>query len=177
MDRELMKRIKEGDKEAFEALIALYQQSALAFARRLLSDSYTAEDVVQEAFAYLYVYRDKYNEKYSPKTYLYSIIRHKCIDDFRKKKRLAPWHEMAAGSEDCLEERLLQKEKNKILYKSMDKLKEDYRIVIFLIDYEGFTYKEVCEIMDKNLAQIKILVFRARRKLKGLLEEEGIFHA
>lgn len=172
-----MKRIKEGDTEAFEKLITIHQQSALAFARRLLQDGFQAEDVVQEAFAYLYVYSDRYDSKYSFKTYLYTIIRNKCIDDFRKKKRMTVYDETVLQSDVNLEEIVLQKEKNKILYKSMNRLNDDYKTVIFLIDYEGFTYKETGEIMGKNLAQIKILVFRARKKLKGLLEGEGIFHA
>ena len=52
-------------------------------------------------------------------------------------------------------------------------MKEEYKTVIYLIDYEEFSYKEAGIIMGKNLAQIKILVFRARKKLKLLIEQEG----
>ena len=50
--------------------------------------------------------------------------------------------------------------------------KEDYKTAIYLIDYEGFSYKEAGIILKKNSAQMKILIFRARRKLKSLIEQE-----
>ena len=49
---------------------------------------------------------------------------------------------------------------------TIDKLKEEYKTAIYLIDYERFSYKEAGIIMGKNSAQMKILIFRARKKLK-----------
>ena len=53
-------------------------------------------------------------------------------------------------------------------------MKPDYQAVICLASIEGFKYKEIAIIMNKNIGEIKILLHRAKKKLKKLLEEEGI---
>ena len=83
-DKILMKEFQNGNEESFEKLIIKYRNSAVYFSSRYTMDKYIAEDIVQEAFAYIYVYKDKYNEKYAFKTYLFTIIRNKSIDYIRK---------------------------------------------------------------------------------------------
>lgn len=172
-DKLLMKKFQEGNENSFEKLIIKYRANAICFAQRYTLDKFIAEDITQESFAYLYVYKDKYNEKYSFKTYLFSIIRNKSIDYYRKFKRENLQSNLYnLSSSDTPEDIILRNERKNLVINNINKLKEDYKIAIYLIDYEEFSYKEAGTIMDKNLAQMKILVFRARRKLKLLIEQE-----
>jgi RNA polymerase sigma-70 factor (ECF subfamily) len=173
-DKELMKRFCEGDKEAFEELIIKYRIQAEAFSKRYVHDSYIVEDIVQESFAYIYVYRDKYNSKYSFKTYLFTIIRNKSIDYIRKTSRISLYEEFNISDVHNPEEVYLKKEQSIHLKDSINKLKDDYKTAIYLIDFEEFSYKETAKIMGKSCAQIKILIFRARRKLKLIMEGDGM---
>lgn len=173
-DKILMKEFQVGNKESFEKIIIKYRAAAISFAERYIHDEYMAEDIVQESFAYLYVYREKYDCKYSLKTYLFTIIRNKSIDYFRKNKDMELWEECCISSNrNNPEEILLKKEETDILKDSIKKLKIEYQTAIYLIDYENFSYKEAGKVMGKNLAQMKILVFRARRKLKTFIQEES----
>lgn len=172
-DKLLMKKFQKGNEQAFEELIIKYRDSAVYFAQRYTWDKYIAEDITQESFAYLYVYKDKYNEKYSFKTYLFTIIRNKSIDYYRKiKKEELKDNLYTLNTLDNPEDLLIKNERKNLVINNINKLKEDYKTAIYLIDYEEFTYKEAAIIMRKNLAQMKILIFRARKKLKLLIEQE-----
>lgn len=173
-DKLLMKKFQEGSEQCFEELIIKYRAAAVCFAQRYTSDKYIAEDIAQESFAYLYVYKDKYYSKYSFKTYLFTIIRNKSIDYYRKIKREDFEYNLHnLSSLDTPEDIILRDERKNLFRNNINRLKEDYKIAIYLIDYEEFSYKEAGKIMGKNLAQMKILVYRARRKLKLLIEQEG----
>lgn len=172
-DKLLMKKFQEGNENCFEELIVKYRATAICFALRYTCDKYIAEDITQESFAYLYVYKDKYDNKYSFKTYLFTIIRNKSIDYYRKIKREDfQYNFYNLSSLDTPEDIILRDEIKNLVINNINKLNEDYRIALYLIDYEEFSYKEAGTIMKKNLAQIKILIFRARRKLKLLIEQE-----
>ena len=175
-DKELVRRFLNKDNEAFEQIIIKYRKSGVAFANRYVHDMFTAEDIVQESFAYLYVYADRYNFKYSFKTYLFAIIKNKSIDYIRKANRISLQEEITIDEQidNNIETEYIKKEQKALVHGYINKLNDDYRTIIYLIDIEGFSYKEASEIMDKSVAQIKILVFRARKKLKTIIEKEGI---
>ncbi|WP_102401720.1 RNA polymerase sigma factor [Haloimpatiens massiliensis] len=171
-DLHLMRKFKDGDLESFEKIVIKYRKSAVAFSQSYVHDYYIAEDIVQESFGYIYVYKEKYNEKYKFKTYLFTIIRNKSIDYIRKKSTV-PLSEIHNDiSKDDTVESILNQEKRKMLKDKIYELKDEYRNVIYLIDFEGFSYKEAAEIMGKNLMQIKILIYRARKKLRVSIEKE-----
>ncbi len=69
-------------------------------------------------------------------------------------------------AEDIVQERL------KYSAKLLNSLKADYRTAFCLYEIYGFSYKEIAEIMDKSLPQIKIILYRARNKLQKYAEED-----
>lgn len=170
-DSSLIENFLNGDKDSFEKLIIKYRVPAIYFAKRFIKDSYLAEDIVQESFADIYVHSERYNSKYSFKSYLYAIIKNKCVDYIRKNKSL-PFEEIDSITNYTPEMEFLEKERNNIVLEKINQMKDDYRLAIYLVEYEQLSYKEIAKIMDKSLAQIKILIFRARKKLKNLLEGE-----
>lgn len=171
-DSTLMASFQDGDHESFEKLIVKYRLPAVAFARKYLTDLCLAEDVVQESFADLFVYRERYNRKFSFKTYLFSIIKHKCLTCRRQRKWLS-LHDTEISSGQTPEQELVRQESRNIVRRKINELKDDYRTVLYLAEYEDFSYEEIARIMGRNLGQIKILLFRARKKLKALLEKEA----
>ncbi|SKC88274.1 RNA polymerase sigma factor [Maledivibacter halophilus] len=173
-DKELMASFQGGDKDAFERLIIKYRHKAISFSQRFIHDPFMAEDIVQDAFAYIYVYKDKYNSKYSFKTYLFTIIRNKSIDYIRKKRDTPLYDDKSLISKgEALEDTIIKRDKANCVNRNLNKLKEDYKTAIHLIDYESFSYKEAAKIMGKSNAGIKVLIYRARKKLKSLIEKEG----
>ena len=170
-EREVIRGFIAGNHGCFEELIMKYRGSATSFARKYVHDLFVAEDIVQESFAQVYVYRQRYKEGYSFKTYLFSIVKHKCIDYIRKNKAI-PMDELPESEGDDLEDVVLAREKSNLIRDKMKQLKKEYQVVIHLVDLEGFSYGETAKIMGKNLGQVRVLLFRARRKLKTLVEGE-----
>lgn len=171
-DLELMRAFKAGNKESFEKLVIKYRQRAVYFCQSFVHDYYIAEDIAQDSFAYIYVYKERYREKYMFSTYLFTILRNKSIDYIRRNHD-SPIDKIPESiSSKKTEDIVLQKEQNQVIKEKINQLKDDYRTIIYLIDFDEFSYKEAARIMGKNLMQVKILIHRARQKLKLLLEEE-----
>ena len=73
-----------------------------------------------------------------------------------------------------LEDEILDKVIDNKIKENIKKLKPNYQTVLELSLIDGFKYKEIAIIMNKNIGEVKILLYRAKKKLKKLLEEEGI---
>lgn len=85
-DNTIMNIVKSGDKKVFEELVIRHRLKALRFAPKYVKEEFIAEDIIQDSFALIYVKRMEYNNTYSFKTFLYTVIRNKCIDYLRKQK-------------------------------------------------------------------------------------------
>src|SRR5690606_3814245 len=110
-------------------------------------------------------------------TWLYTIVRNCLTDELRtyKKKRLTvtvPQEELARLDErvDTVEDRVLKGEAREGLIRHLQKLSDDYRVVILLVDLEGFSLREAAEILNRSEKATKSLHHRAVQKLKQLVE-------
>jgi RNA polymerase sigma-70 factor (ECF subfamily) len=98
-------------------------------------------------------------------------IKNKCIDYLRKKTAL-PLDESCISIAPSPEAEVIMRERRNYVRMKLNQLKEDYRTVLYLKEYENFSYAEIAEIMGRNLGQVKILIYRARKSLKAMLESE-----
>lgn len=163
---------KAGDHKSFEELMHKYRIPALRFALRYLKNEYTAEDIVQDSFADLYVNRDRYQKKYTFKTYLFTIVKNKSISCLRKKSHFSI-DDLELACPETPESGYIARESRNLVRKTIGLLKEEYQTVLYLKEYEDFSYAEIAGIMGKSTEQVKILIFRARKKLKVLLDREA----
>lgn len=172
--QELLIDYMNGHSDAFETLVYAYKDKAESFAKRYLKVSHYAEDVVQEAFATTYIKRQEFKLKYSYKTYLFTIVRNKCIDIIRKEvnESILPKNENV--SYETPESFLIEREQTEYLYQVIDQLNHDYKSAIYLVDIEGLSYKEAARVLDKSLGAFKVSLMRARRSVKKSLEMEGM---
>lgn len=172
-DKTLIKKFLAGDDESFEELIIKYRANAISFAIRYIKDYHFAEDIVQESFATIYVYKERYNNKYPFKTYLFTIIRNKAIDKLRKLKKInnQPYEfKLYRSPEDIV----IEQEQTCVIMQKFSELKEEYQTVLYLSQYENLKQKEIAKVMNKSVAQIKVLNYRAKKKLQKLCEKEAI---
>ncbi|HIU68184.1 MAG TPA: RNA polymerase sigma factor [Candidatus Caccomorpha excrementavium] len=166
----------EGDMESFEWLVIEYKDSLIYFISRYVKDVAAAEDLAQDAFVEVLVHKERYNFRTSFKTWLFTIGRNKAVDYIRKYNRVSLVEEYPeeASEEELLEDRVIRKEEKRELYQALKSLKEEYQQALYLIDLEEMSYSQAAEIMGKSQAQIKILIFRARKALKKVLGREGL---
>lgn len=176
-DKELYKLFVDGDNSAFETLVLNHKDNLIYFLKRYVQDVHTCEDIAQDTFAAIFVYKDRYNYETAFKTYLYAIARNKALDHIRKYSRFGAFEtDEFATDDDELFERVVRDSEKVMVHKAIDKLKPEYQRTILLVDIEGMTYKDAADILDKTIPQMKVLVFRARKALKNMLEKEGYIY-
>lgn len=176
-DKILYESFLGGDISAFEELVIRYKDNLIYFISRFTGgDIYIAEDIAQDVFAYVFVYKEKYDLNYTFKTFIYTLGKNKAIDYVRKqsKLKLLPLdndRENLFSEEELLEDKIIEDEEKRFLMRSIKKLKPDYEKAIYLANFEDLSYDEISKILGKTLAQTKVLIHRARKSLKKVMEE------
>lgn len=183
-DQQDYKSFLDGNQSAFERLVLRYKDGLIQFINRYVRDLYQSEDLAQDVFVEVLLHPERYREGTSFKTYIYTIGHHRAVDYIRKNARLTyvgTYEEAGEGrsseflmqEEALLEEKVIKEEEKKILYHAIAKLKAEYGNALYLIDIAGFSYADAAKVLKKSEGQVKILIYRARKKLKQKLEEEG----
>lgn len=147
----------------YNLLVKQYSNAIFGYAYKMLRNEHEAEDVVQNCFEKLWNQRKQINLN-NPKSYLYKMAHNNAIDIIRKRKREVlsndfPEQVINNAYTDTL----------KVIEKVANQLPEIQKSILFLRDYEGYDYQSIAEITDLNLSQVKVYLFRARKKMKEKL--------
>lgn len=171
------RRFLKGDEEAFREIIELYKNSLIFFINRYVQDYDVAEDIAEDTFVQLIIHRHRYNFKTSLKTYLFTIGRNKAVSYLRHASRRTevPVESIEVPDGEDLEEKLLREERKLALYRALEELKEEYRVVLHLVYFEGMSYEEAGRVMKKSVKQVTNLVYRAKKALRDRLGKDELF--
>ena len=171
-------RFLNGDESAFSEVIDIYRESLIFFINRYIGNLSVSEEIAEDCFVALVVYPRRYNFKTSLKTYLFTIARNKAIDRIRKSKRVVLVEDEAldvlSDEYEQFEKEIFRNEEKRILHTSIKELNDDYRTVLHLVYFEGMSNGEAAKIMKKSVKQIENLVYRAKLRLREILEKRGI---
>ncbi|CAG9608736.1 RNA polymerase sigma factor [Pseudoneobacillus rhizosphaerae] len=135
------------------------------------------EDLVQEVFIRAIKNMDSFEEKSSPKTWLFSIARHIAIDEIRRKQRLKIKNLILMGNQESHQSKspesfLKLSETNKDLYDAIQQLKKNYRDVIILRGIKELSVEETAEILNWKNEKVRLTFHRA---IKALQKEKERF--
>ncbi|MBI9044120.1 MAG: sigma-70 family RNA polymerase sigma factor [Anaerolineaceae bacterium] len=174
---------KNGNLEAFNRLILIYQDMAYNVAFRILSDSDAAEDATQISFISAYKHIKSYRGG-SFKAWLLRIVTNNCYDELRRQKRHPTTPLEPLNDEEEVESAKWMADKNPLpetqieesdletaIQNCIDHLPEDFKVVVVLVELEGLDYKEVAETVRKPLGTIKSRLARARLRLQKCLQQ------
>ncbi len=135
------------------------------FALKLCKNQITAEDLVQEAFATMWEHRNKVPvEKAKP--YLFQVLYRKFIDIYRYQQR---WTGLDVVSDIQTSYEDPQPDIREVIERALHQLPPPQKAVIMLRDWEGYSYREIGAITGLSASQVKVYLFRARKKMKELL--------
>ena len=165
-----------GDEAALAELIETYKDGLILYLNSFVSDLATAEDLAEDTFLKLVLKRPRFSARSSFKTWLYAIGRNLAMDHLRRRKNAPISHDdlppIPAPDAD-LELRYIQQEKHRAVHAAMKTLKPEYRQVLWLIYFEGFTCAQTGKIIKKSTHNTEVLVSRGRQALKNKLLKEG----
>ena len=170
------RRFLDGDDNGFVEIVRDYKDGLILYLDSFVRNISAAEELAEDTFVRLGVKKPHFSEKSSFRTWLYAIGRNVAIDALRKQSKQAE-----VSTEDCaelsdmdsLEAAYLREERKIIIHKAMSRLKSEYRQVLWLRYFEGFSCKEAAKIMRKSAHNIETLTYRARLALKEELSREG----
>lgn len=167
----------------FEAAALPFLDGLYNMGYRLTRNAEDAEDLVQETYFKAYKHYDKFQEGTNLKAWLFRILRNTFINGYRKKQNQPPQSAFSdiedsfeslvnkdAGQEiKNPEEEILSGVIDEDVQEALDTLREDYRLVIHLVDLEGFSYKEAAEILEVPVGTVMSRLYRGRRMLERVL--------
>jgi RNA polymerase sigma-70 factor (ECF subfamily) len=183
-DRDLVRRCQEGDDTAFEELVRLYQQTVFNVIYHNIGNRNDVEDIAQKVFAKIYFSLGKFDNKRPFFPWLYRIAINQCYDELRhiKRRKIFTFTELSLDDGDQIEKFLNQTEQpsesaddkeneHALLRKILNLLPEQQRTAIVLRDLEEVSYHEMAEIMKCTEQAARLKVFRARARMRELLEK------
>ncbi len=172
---------KNGDVQAYNRLVIVYQELAYNVARRIMGNPQAAEDITQESFIAAYKALNRFRGG-SFKSWLLRIVTNRCYDELRRHKRrpqssiddLTAENESAPflrSPEDTPEQYQQRAELAEAIERCLQDLPEDQRIATVLCDVEGYDYNEIAGILSVSLGTVKSRISRARSKLRDCLQK------
>lgn len=195
----LIEALRNGDEAAFTALVEQYYSSMVRIAMIYVPDQAIAEDVVQETWIGVLRGLDRFEGRSSLKTWIFTILTNRAKTRAQRESRYVPlstaWDDEADGSEPVItperfsneghwsaddrpdnwdaipEDRLLSQETLALIHQAIDELPAGQREVIRLRDIEGWSSAEVCNVLDISETNQRVLLHRARSKVRRALEQ------
>jgi len=164
-------------EDAVLELVTKHRYPLIYFIIGYVKNYTVAEDIAGEAFVKLMIHKHKIKNCSLFKTYLFAIAKNLSLDYLRKNKREKEYISQNSLSEEenlNPEDVLCQNEKQREIIKCIEKLKDDYRSVLYLHYFEKLDISNISKIMKKNKKQIYNLLLRSKKALEPLLQEEGI---
>ena len=172
------RRFLDGDETGLVEIIRDYKDGLIFYLNSFTNNLTAAEELAEDVFVRLGTKKPKDKGTSSFKTWLYTIGRHIAIDKMRKKSLdFIPYEELGGvEADDDVERAYLREEQKVTVHRAMKRLKSEYRQVLWLVYFEGFSLKDTAAVMKKNTHAAETLVYRARNALKAELSKEGFFY-
>lgn len=183
-DAALMLRVKQGDRDAFEALVEKYKQPVMNLIYRTLPDVTEAEDLTQHVFLQVFKSAHRYEVAAKFSTWIFTIARNLCLNEIRRRSR----HPADSLDETSTEnddqplrqpqdlktfsppDAMMQSELEEKIEAALAELPEKQRTAVVLCRGEELSYEEIAEVLGCSISATKSLIHRGRETLKQLLK-------
>ena len=198
-DAALLDALRAGDEEAFAALVTRYHANLRRVARAYVSTDAVADEVVQETWLAVIAGLDRFEGRSSLKTWLFQILTNKAKTRGVRERRSVPFASLGPGDEaaepsvspdrfqgpgdawpghwatpprpwEDPERRLQSLEARERLREAIGNLPEVQQAVLTLRDVEGLEAEEVCDLLDLSAGNQRVILHRARARVRAELE-------
>lgn len=168
----------------FSDLVVRHQRRASRIAYHYVRDAADADEAVQDAFVKAYTHLGTFREELPFEVWLTRILINGCLDRIKARKRRDKWlappmvdpmgvernpAEFLPSRGPSPEERVLRQERRQQLHEALRQLPDRQRLVFVLSQFEGRSSREVSTLTGLNESTVRVHLFRAIRRLRGLL--------
>ena len=181
-DKELVRRVKKGDKQAFDLLFSRYQHKILNLVSRYLRDQQDVEDVTQEAFIKAFRALPRFRGESAFYTWLYRIAINTAKNHLVARSRRPPGVDVDIDDAEFMdgtdvlresespEAVLSRDELLEVINATLSELPDDLRSAVTLREFDGLSYEQIAEIMDCPVGTVRSRIFRAREAIDQRIE-------
>ena len=181
-DQELVERVKQGDKTAFDLLVIKYQQRIINLVSRFVRNQSDAQDVTQEAFIKAYRAMPNFRGESAFYTWMYRIAVNTAKNHLAVQSRRPVAAERDITEIEQIEghnalkdyatpeHMLLRDEIQETIVKAIENLPDDLKMAITLREVEGLSYEDIASAMDCPIGTVRSRIFRAREAIDNQLE-------
>lgn len=172
--------MKKNKFDDLETIYLTFADPLYFYLLKLSGSAIVAEELVQETFYRATLSLDLYDDG-QVKSWLFKVARNAYMDEWRKRKRWkwVPFYDYLTNTRDfespygVPEKDLTEQELTDDVTNVMILLPESYRSILYLREYEQFSYEELGETLDLSLNQVKVNLYRARQRFKKISERIG----
>jgi RNA polymerase sigma-70 factor (ECF subfamily) len=165
-DKKIIENVLSGNTDSFRLLIDRYQKTIYNLTYRITGDPEDAKEVTQCIFVKIYSNLNKYNPAYKFFSWMYRIAINESLSFQKTKRNFSTIDENMYSDQDNPEKILDDKAKEKEIQQAIKRLKYDYRILIIMKYYEGFSYEKISSVTGIPVKKIRSRLFTARQILK-----------
>ena len=184
-EAQIVRRVLEGDVNAFEDLVTEHEKGVYAIAQRMTGNAEDAADMTQETFIKAYNSLSSFRGDSKFSVWLYRIATNVCLDFLRSRSR-KPTVSLSVADDDGEEtqmdiadesqspEQLLERGLTRdAVRRGLKSLSPEYRQILLLREIQGLSYEEIAEALVLEVGTVKSRIFRARKRLCAFLLEDG----
>jgi len=170
-DKEIVKRIINGDDTAFEIIFKKYYKKLCAYANRFMFSDEDAEEIVQEVFVKFWEKSDSIDPDSSVSAYLYRSVYNTCLNEIKHRKVKDSYKQYAKNfyaniSYNEIEEKEVQSEKIKLILIAIDELPPRCSEIFKLSRFEGLRYQEIATHLSISLKTVEVQMGKALKVLR-----------
>jgi RNA polymerase sigma-70 factor (ECF subfamily) len=172
-------RLRRGDADAFDVLLARYQNRLYRYLVRFTADRAAAQDLFQETWLKVITRIHRYDERRPFEPWLFSVARNLAVDHLRKASPQSLDEPSEGGESKAAQlgasepgslERLLERERRGRLERSLDELPALYREALTLRFEEEMTFEEIAQVLGAPISTVKSRVQRALAMLRRKMQ-------
>lgn len=181
VERELLRKCRAGDWEAYEAVVRAYEPRVYSLALGLVRDPDDARDMTQETFIRAFQAMDLYDPDRPFLGWVLGICRNRCIDFLRQVRHPVRLDRERDGRKPQLPDpgsrsdgEASDGELRSMIWEALGRIGEEHREVLVLKDMQGLEYAEIAKILNIPQGTVASRVYYARRSLREALESMGV---
>ena len=175
-DQHYINLVVNGNTNAFATLVDHYKDMVYTLALKMLNNKEEAEEIAQDTFIKIYNALNKFKGESKFSTWVYKVTYNTCLDALKKKKKqntvtyIEDFSEHQTKTLSSVLDNIDEKERNQTIQECLEELPGDEAFLLTLYYFDDQSVDEISKAMNSSVANIKVKLFRTRKKLASILK-------